>query len=118
MRLSKSSAVDELKYSVDFWLHYCTHGINTSDYIAFIREHFERVLEYVGYLEYESTLPKDFSRLAMIYTRILENLIHSLDRYFDSFKELAQALPLSELRSAVAVAGTTNAENLKLIQRS
>lgn len=62
-------AVDELKYSVDFWLHYCTHVINTSDDIAFIRELFERVLEYVGYLEYESTLPKDFSRLAMIYTR-------------------------------------------------
>ncbi|KAH0927301.1 hypothetical protein HID58_019557 [Brassica napus] len=82
-------AVDELKYSVDFWLHYCTHVINTSDDIAFIRELFERVLEYVGTDYLSSPL---------------------WDKYLEyDFKELAQALPLSELRSAVAVAGHVEA---------
>ncbi|KAL0743712.1 hypothetical protein Bca4012_085225 [Brassica carinata] len=114
-------AVDELKFSVDFWSHCCAHVINTSNAdIAFIRGLFERALAFVGtdylssplwdkYLEYES---KDWGRLAMIYTRIFENPIQGLDRYFDSFKGLAQALPLSELRSALAVAATSDAEGI------
>ncbi|KAG2305684.1 hypothetical protein Bca52824_025432 [Brassica carinata] len=101
--------------------HYCAHVINTSNaYIAFIRGLFERALAFVGtdylssplwdkYLEYES---KECGRLAMIYTRIFENPIQGLDRYFDSFKGLAQALPLSELRSAVAAAATSDAEGI------
>ncbi|ESQ36521.1 hypothetical protein EUTSA_v10006844mg [Eutrema salsugineum] len=71
---------------------------------------FERGLVYVGtdflasplwdkYIEYEY-MQQDWSRLAMIYTRILENPIQNLDRYFSSFKELAETRPLSELRSA------------------
>ncbi|XP_010457438.1 PREDICTED: pre-mRNA-processing factor 39 isoform X2 [Camelina sativa] len=71
---------------------------------------FERALVYVGtdflssplwdkYIEYEY-MQQDWSRVAMIYTRILENPIQNLDRYFSSFKELAETRPLSELRSA------------------
>jgi pre-mRNA-processing factor 39 len=63
------------------------------------------------YIEYEY-MQQDWSRVALIYTRILENPIQNLDRYFSSFKELAETRPLSELRSAeesaaaaVAVAG-------------
>ncbi|XP_052886569.1 pre-mRNA-processing factor 39-1 isoform X3 [Gossypium arboreum] len=43
---------------------------------------------------------QEWSRLAVIYTRILENPNHQLDRYFNSFKELAGSRPLSELRTA------------------
>ncbi|XP_062079664.1 pre-mRNA-processing factor 39-1 isoform X4 [Humulus lupulus] len=53
-------------------------------------------------------MQQDWSRLAMIYTRILENPNQQLDRYFNSFKELAGNRPLSELRTseeAAAVAG-------------
>ncbi|XP_018509275.1 pre-mRNA-processing factor 39 isoform X2 [Brassica rapa] len=71
---------------------------------------FERAVVYVGtdflssplwdkYIEYEH-MQQDWSRLAMIYTRILENPIQNLDRYFNNFKELAETRPLSELRSA------------------
>ncbi|XP_023644667.1 pre-mRNA-processing factor 39 isoform X2 [Capsella rubella] len=78
---------------------------------------FERALVYVGtdflssllwdkYIEYEY-MQQDWSRLAMIYTRILENPIQNLDRYFGSFKELAETRPLSELRSAEEAAAAT-----------
>ncbi|KAA3459283.1 pre-mRNA-processing factor 39-like [Gossypium australe] len=86
---------------------------------------FERGLAYVGtdylsfplwdkYIEYEY-MHQEWSRLAVIYTRILENPNHQLDRYFNrtikeiakilkdklrSFKELAGSRPLSELRTA------------------
>ncbi|KAF8086702.1 hypothetical protein N665_0615s0049 [Sinapis alba] len=71
---------------------------------------FERAVVYVGtdflssplwdkYIEYEH-MQQDWSRLALIYTRILENPIQNLDRYFSNFKELAETRPLSELRSA------------------
>ncbi|XP_022728463.1 pre-mRNA-processing factor 39-like isoform X3 [Durio zibethinus] len=43
---------------------------------------------------------QEWSRLAVIYTRILENPSQQLERYFNSFKELAGSRPLSELRTA------------------
>eukprot|EP00262_Sarcandra_glabra_P008148 TRINITY_DN213_c0_g1_i1.p1 TRINITY_DN213_c0_g1~~TRINITY_DN213_c0_g1_i1.p1 ORF type:complete len:576 (+),score=118.86 TRINITY_DN213_c0_g1_i1:261-1988(+) len=71
---------------------------------------FERGLAYVGtdylssslwdkYIEYEYS-QQEWSHLAMIYTRILENPIQQLERYFTSFKELAGSRPLSEIRTA------------------
>ncbi|CAH1435719.1 unnamed protein product [Lactuca virosa] len=71
---------------------------------------FERGLAYDGtdylsfslwdkYIEYEYQLHK-WSNLAMIYTRILEIPNQQLDRYFNSFRELAASRPLSELRTA------------------
>ncbi|XP_020867264.1 pre-mRNA-processing factor 39 isoform X3 [Arabidopsis lyrata subsp. lyrata] len=103
-------AVQGVTYSVDIWLHYCTFAINTYGDPDTIRRLFERALVYVGtdflssplwdkYIEYEY-MQQDWSRVAMIYTRILENPIQNLDRYFSSLKELAETRPLSELRSA------------------
>ncbi|KAL7604306.1 hypothetical protein Lser_V15G15323 [Lactuca serriola] len=70
---------------------------------------FERGLAYDGidylsfslwdkYIEYEHQLQK-WSNLAMIYTCILEIPNQQLDRYFNSFRELAASHPLSELRT-------------------
>ncbi|CAH2038975.1 unnamed protein product [Thlaspi arvense] len=128
-------AVQAVTYSVDIWLHYCVFAINTYGDPDTIRRLFERALVYVGtdflssplwdkYIEYEY-MQQDWSRLAMIYTRILENPIQNLDRYFSSilsvvdkcyscysFKELAETRPLSELRSAeesAAVAAASDA---------
>eukprot|EP00256_Glycine_max_P069069 XP_025983664.1 pre-mRNA-processing factor 39 isoform X3 [Glycine max] len=56
-------------------------------------------------------MQQDWARLAVIYTRILENPNQQLDRYFSSFKELAGNRPLSELRTAdeaAAVAGVAS----------
>ncbi|KAJ4894189.1 Tetratricopeptide repeat (TPR)-like superfamily protein [Raphanus sativus] len=113
-------AVASMKYSVDMWMHYCVYTINSHDPDkASVRRLFERALDHVGtdylssplwdkYLEYESTL-KDCGRLAMIYTKILNNPIQSLDRYFNSFKKLAEELPLSDIKRAVAFAATSDA---------
>ncbi|CAG7900288.1 unnamed protein product [Brassica rapa] len=103
-------AVQGVTYSVDIWLHYCVFAINTYGDPDTIRSLFERAVVYVGtdflssplwdkYIEYEH-MQQDWSRLAMIYTRVLENPIQNLDRYFSNFKELAETRPLSELRSA------------------
>ncbi|CAA7015367.1 unnamed protein product [Microthlaspi erraticum] len=112
-------AVQGVTYSVDIWLHYCVFAINTYGDPDTIRRLFERALVYVGtdflssplwdkYIEYEC-MQQDWSRLAMIYTRILENPIQNLDRYFSSFKGLAETRPLSELRSAEESAAAATA---------
>ncbi|ESQ44610.1 hypothetical protein EUTSA_v10003154mg [Eutrema salsugineum] len=113
-------AVQGVTYSVDIWLHYCIFAINTYGDPETIRRLFERGLGYVGtdflscplwdkYIEYEYT-QQDWCRLAVIYTRILEHPIQNIDRYFSSFKELAETRPLSELKSAeeAAAAGGTS----------
>ncbi|KAF3583970.1 hypothetical protein F2Q69_00025782 [Brassica cretica] len=115
-------AVQGVTYSVDIWVHYCTFAINTYGDPDTIRRLFERALVYVGtdflssplwdkYIEYEC-MQQDWSRVTMIYTKILENPIQNLDRYFANFKELAETRPLSELRSAeesAAVAAASDA---------
>ncbi|KAF1881085.1 hypothetical protein Lal_00023118 [Lupinus albus] len=114
-------AVQGVTYSVDMWLHYCIFAISTYGDPETVRRLFERGLAYVGtdylsfplwdkYIEYEY-MQQDWGRLAMIYTRILENPNQQLDRYFGSFKELAGNRPLSELRTAdeaVVVAGAAS----------
>ncbi|KAJ1416655.1 Tetratricopeptide-like helical domain superfamily [Sesbania bispinosa] len=103
-------AVQGVTYSVDMWLHYCIFAISTYGDPDTVRRLFERGLAYVGtdylsfplwdkYIEYEY-MQQDWARLAMIYTRILENPNQQLDRYFNSFKELAGSRPLSELQTA------------------
>ncbi|KAK5820201.1 hypothetical protein PVK06_025247 [Gossypium arboreum] len=103
-------AVQGVTYSVDIWVLYCSFAIETYGDPETIRRLFERGLAYVGtdylsfplwdkYIEYEY-MHQEWSRLAVIYTRILENPNHQLDRYFNSFKELAGSRPLSELRTA------------------
>ncbi|KAG4393781.1 hypothetical protein GLYMA_03G167000v4 [Glycine max] len=114
-------AVQGVTYSVDMWLHYCIFAITTYGDPDTVRRLFERGLAYVGtdylsfplwdkYIEYEY-MQQDWARLAVIYTRILENPNQQLDRYFSSFKELAGNRPLSELRTAdeaAAVAGVAS----------
>ncbi|KAH9610318.1 hypothetical protein KSS87_008671 [Heliosperma pusillum] len=110
-------AVQGVTYSVDIWLHYCTFAINTYGDPDTIRRLFERSLAYVGtdylsyplwdkYIEYEYS-QQDWGRLAMIYTRILENPNQQLDRYFISFKELAASQPLAQLRTTDETAAVT-----------
>ncbi|KAL8160710.1 hypothetical protein V2J09_002247 [Rumex salicifolius] len=102
-------ACQGVTYSVDMWLHYCSFAIGTYGDPDTVRRLFERGLAYVGtdylssplwdkYIEYEYT-QQEWARLAMIYTRILENPIQNLDRYLNSFKELAGSRPLAELRN-------------------
>ncbi|CAL5353581.1 unnamed protein product [Camellia sinensis] len=123
-------AVQGVTYSVDIWLHYCVFAISSygdpetvrSDTSRVVEVLFERGLAYVGtdylsfplwdkYIEYEY-MQQEWARLAMIYTRILENPNQQLDRYFNSFKELAGSRPLSELRTAeeATVASVSNSE--------
>ncbi|KAL1834866.1 hypothetical protein ACET3Z_004517 [Daucus carota] len=112
-------AVQGVTYSVDMWLHYCVFAINTYGDPDTVRRLFERGLVYVGsdflsytmwdkYIEYEYT-QQEWSRLAMIYTRILENPNQQLDRYFTSFRELVAHRPLSELRTAEETAAAAAA---------
>ncbi|KAK2651912.1 hypothetical protein Ddye_011768 [Dipteronia dyeriana] len=113
-------AVQGVTYSVDIWLHYCIFTINTYGDPDTIRRLFERALAYVGtdylsyplwekYIEYEY-MQQEWSRVAMIYTRMLENPIQQLDRYLSSFKEFAGSRPLSELRSAEEAAATAGSQ--------
>ncbi|XP_042517188.1 pre-mRNA-processing factor 39-like isoform X1 [Macadamia integrifolia] len=103
-------AVVAVTYSVDIWLHYCMFAISTYGDPDTVRRLFERGLAYVGtdylsyplwdkYIEYEYS-QQQWCHLAMIYTRIFENPNQQLDRYFNSFQELAASRPLSEIRSA------------------
>ncbi|KAA8550706.1 hypothetical protein F0562_002390 [Nyssa sinensis] len=115
-------AVQGVTYSVDIWLHYCVFAISTYVDPDTIRRLFERGLAYVGtdylsfllwdkYIEYEYA-QQEWSRLAMIYTQILQIPNQQLDRYFNSFKELVATRHLSELRTAeeAAAAATANSE--------
>ncbi|KAK2978149.1 hypothetical protein RJ640_029143 [Escallonia rubra] len=116
-------AVQGVTYSVDMWLHYCVFAISTYGDPDTIRRLFERGLAYVGtdylsfplwdkYIEYEFS-QQEWSRLAMIYTQILENPNQQLDRYFNSFRELVASRPLSELRTAEEVATLAGAQDLE-----
>lgn len=102
--------VGAVTYSVDMWLHYCIFAMSTYGDPEKVRRLFERGLAYVGtdylsyplwdkYIEYEYSL-QQWCHLAVIYTRILENPNQQLDRYMNSFKELAGSRPLSELQTA------------------
>ncbi|CAM8933573.1 unnamed protein product [Rhodiola kirilowii] len=112
-------AVQGVTYSVDIWLHYCTFTISTFGDQETVRRLFERGLAYVGtdylshplwdkFIEYEYS-QQEWSRLAMIYTRILENPIQQLDRFFNSFRDLAGNRPLSELRTPEEAAAALEA---------
>ncbi|KAI4364099.1 hypothetical protein MLD38_020236 [Melastoma candidum] len=111
-------AVLSVTYSVDIWLYYCRFVITKYEDPEVIRRLFERGLAYVGtdylsyslwdeYIEYEYK-QQQWCRLAVIYTRIFETPILYLDKYWNSFKELAANRPLSELRTIEEAA---NAEN-------
>ncbi|CAN6460459.1 unnamed protein product [Victoria cruziana] len=121
-------AVLGVTYSVDIWLHYCTFAISTYEDPDTIRRLFERGLAYVGtdylsyplwdkYIEYEYS-QQEWMSLAIIYTRILEHPIQQLDRYFNSFKELAASRPLSEIRTAEEAEAMLSANAVKNVQEA
>ncbi|KAL5990333.1 hypothetical protein ACLOJK_011231 [Asimina triloba] len=128
-------AVQAVTYSVDIWLHYCMFAMSAYGDPETVRRLFERGLAYVGtdysscplwdkYIEYEYS-QQEWSRLALIYTQILESPIPQLDRYFNrlarksctklnvkaklvspireatsyNFKELVASRPLSEIQT-------------------
>lgn len=102
-------AVQAVTYSVDIWMHYAIFAMSTYEDPETIRRLFERGLSYVGtdylsyplwdkYIEFEYS-QQEWSRLAQIYTRILQIPIQQLDRYYGSFKELSASRPLLELRT-------------------
>ncbi|KAJ8749091.1 hypothetical protein K2173_013698 [Erythroxylum novogranatense] len=112
-------AVLGVTYSVDIWLHYCIFAISTYGDPETIRRLFERGLAYVGtdylssplwdkYIEYEE-MHSEWSRIASIYTRILEFPSKQLDDYFTRFKAFAVSRPLSELRSSEEAAAAAAA---------
>ncbi|KAM5563320.1 pre-mRNA-processing factor 39 [Rosa sericea] len=112
-------AVQAVTYSVDIWLHYCTFATTTFGDPDTIRRLFERGLAYVGtdylsfplwdrYIDYEF-MQQAWGQLVVIYSRILENPNQQLDRYLNSFKELAGSRPLSELRTAEEAAAAAAA---------
>ncbi|GLJ52711.1 hypothetical protein SUGI_1122340 [Cryptomeria japonica] len=115
-------AVQAVTYSVDIWMHYAMFAMATYEDPEIIRRLFERGLSYVGtdylsyplwdkYIEYEYS-QQEWSRLAQIYTRILQIPIQQLDRYFSSFKELAASRPLLELRTAEENAAAAEAASM------
>ncbi|XP_039046240.1 pre-mRNA-processing factor 39-like [Hibiscus syriacus] len=117
-------AVQGVTYSVDIWVLYCAFSIETYGDPETIRRLFERGLTYVGtdylsfplwdkYIEYEY-MHQEWSRLSSIYTRILENPNQQLDRYFNSFKELAGSRPLSELRTTEEAAANVSGAVLEV----
>ncbi|KZV32223.1 pre-mRNA-processing factor 39-like [Dorcoceras hygrometricum] len=116
-------AVQGVTYSVDMWLHYCVFAISIYGDPDPIRRLFDRALEYVGtdylcfplwdkYIEYEIS-QQDWSRVANIYTRVLEIPNQQMDRYLEGFKELVASRPLLELQTAeesTAAFGQVNGE--------
>ncbi|CAK9216808.1 unnamed protein product [Sphagnum troendelagicum] len=102
-------AVKAVTYSVDIWMHFCTYAMEKFDDPEKTRRLFERGLTFVGtdylshllwdkYIDFEYS-QQEWSRLSQIYTRILQIPLNQLDRYYHSFKQIANSRPLSELRS-------------------
>ncbi|KAL2623375.1 hypothetical protein R1flu_003580 [Riccia fluitans] len=103
-------AVRAVTYSVDIWMHYCSYAMEKNEDPEEIRRLFERGITYVGtdylshllwdkYIDFEYS-QQEWSRLAAIYTRIMQIPLHQLDRYYNSFKQIASSRPISELRTA------------------
>eukprot|EP00246_Nothoceros_aenigmaticus_P007867 TRINITY_DN2206_c0_g2_i2.p1 TRINITY_DN2206_c0_g2~~TRINITY_DN2206_c0_g2_i2.p1 ORF type:complete len:724 (+),score=173.25 TRINITY_DN2206_c0_g2_i2:90-2261(+) len=102
-------AVGAVTYSVDIWMHYCAYAMEKFENPEDTRRLFERGLEYVGtdylshllwdkYIDFEYS-QEEFSRLALIYSRVLQIPLQQLDRYHASFKQVASSRPLVELRT-------------------
>ncbi|XP_024366580.1 pre-mRNA-processing factor 39-1 isoform X4 [Physcomitrium patens] len=100
-------AVKAVTYSVDMWMNYCTYAMEKFEDPEAIRGLFERGISFVGtdylshllwdkYLEFEH-MRSEWSRVAQIYTRILQVPLQQLDRYHASFRHFAYSHPLTEL---------------------
>lgn len=60
------------------------------------------------YIEFEYS-QQDWSRVARIYTRILQIPLQHLDRYYTSFKQIARSRPLAELLTTEEIAAAAAA---------
>nr|XP_024363656.1 pre-mRNA-processing factor 39-like isoform X2 [Physcomitrium patens] len=103
-------AVKAVTYSVDMWMNYCIYAMEKFEDPEAIRGLFERGVSFVGtdylshllwdkYLEFEHAR-SEWSRVAQIYTRILQIPLQQLDRYHTSFKHFAYSHALTELMTA------------------
>ncbi|EKD17243.1 pre-mRNA-processing factor 39 [Drepanopeziza brunnea f. sp. 'multigermtubi' MB_m1] len=102
--------VASIATSVDLWTDYCSFKVETSHDPDVIRELFERGASCVGldflshpfwdkYLEFEDRVEaqdKDF-KIFTILSRVIEVPMHQYARYFEKFRQLAHARPVTEL---------------------
>ncbi|QSZ35088.1 hypothetical protein DSL72_007952 [Monilinia vaccinii-corymbosi] len=96
--------------SVDLWTDYCSFKVETSHDPDVIRELFERGAVAVGldflahpfwdkYLEFEDRVEAQ-DKIFAILSRVVKIPMHQYARYFERFRQLAHARPLSELLPA------------------
>ncbi|KAG4029740.1 hypothetical protein MFRU_014g00410 [Monilinia fructicola] len=96
--------------SVDLWTDYCSFKVETSHDPDVIRELFERGAVAVGldflahpfwdkYLEFEDRVEAQ-DKIFAILNRVVKIPMHQYARYFERFRQLAHARPLSELLPA------------------
>ncbi|KAB8302285.1 hypothetical protein EYC80_005724 [Monilinia laxa] len=96
--------------SVDLWTDYCSFKVETSHDPDVIRELFERGAVAVGldflahpfwdkYLEFEDRVEAQ-DKIFAILNRVVKIPMHQYARYFERFRQLAHARPLTELLPA------------------
>ncbi|KAL2107412.1 hypothetical protein VUR80DRAFT_5270 [Thermomyces stellatus] len=93
--------------SVDLWTEYCSFKMETTHTPHLVRELFERGATCVGldflahpfwdkYIEYEER-QEAHDRVFAILTRVIHIPMHQYARYFERFRQLSQARPITEL---------------------
>ncbi|KAJ5669162.1 hypothetical protein N7462_010232 [Penicillium macrosclerotiorum] len=96
--------------SVDLWTNYCSFKAETSHDADIIRDLFERGANSVGldflahpfwdkYIEFEERVEAQDKIFALL-GRIIHIPMHQYARYFERYRQLAQARPLAELAPA------------------
>ncbi|QVM09892.1 hypothetical protein D8B26_004552 [Coccidioides posadasii str. Silveira] len=107
--------VASITNSVDLWTNYCTFKVDTTHDPDVIRELFERGANCVGldflshpfwdkYLQFEENLEAGDNRIFAILGRIIQIPMHQYARYFETYRHLAQARPLTELAPPETIA--------------
>ncbi|KAB8078333.1 hypothetical protein BDV29DRAFT_166523 [Aspergillus leporis] len=95
--------------SVDLWTNYCSFKAETSHDADVIRELFERGASSVGldflahpfwdkYIEFEERV-EALDKIFGILGRVIHIPMHQYARYFERYRQLAQARPVVELAS-------------------
>ncbi|OAA67285.1 mRNA splicing protein [Niveomyces insectorum RCEF 264] len=93
--------------SVDLWAEFCSFKMQTTHEPQLVRELLERAADHVGldflahpfwdrYLEYEERLEATDNVFAIL-KRIIQIPMHQYARYFERFRQLSQARPVTEL---------------------
>ncbi|PYH92874.1 hypothetical protein BO71DRAFT_400192 [Aspergillus ellipticus CBS 707.79] len=106
--------VASISPSVDLWTNYCSFKAETSHDADVIRELFERGASSVGldflahpfwdkYIEYEERV-EAYDKIFGILGRVIHIPMHQYARYFERYRQLAQARPVVELASPETLA--------------